>query len=171
MDWKRMLGGLVLLLATGLATADEPKPLTPEQQEKLKEALRHYQEWQALAKAGKLAEAVAAGEKTLVIARDVLGDKHPEVANVLEMLAGVQERREDWAAARQRRHEVVQIRTVVHGKEDWRVTDARLALAQVDRLSRLTAEESRQLARAGVLNAQAVQLSGQGKAREALAPA
>jgi hypothetical protein len=61
----------VVLLGLGLAGADEPKgpPLTPQQQERLKERDRYAAETAKLHKEGKLAEAIEACEKMLAIER------------------------------------------------------------------------------------------------------
>ena len=59
------------------------------------------------------------------------------------------------------------IQTKLHGAKDWRVTDARLALAHTDKLSQLTAEERGQLAQAKGLEKEVHTLYRQGKYPEA----
>ena len=87
---------------------------------------------------GKLDEAITAAEKMLAIEREVLGAEHPEVAVSLEWLAQVYIEREDFAAARKARQEVLALRGKLHGMKPWQVTDARLALADVERLAALS---------------------------------
>ena len=60
----------------------------------------------------------------LAIEREVLGAEHPEVAASLAWLAGVYAEREDFAAAREARREVLALRVKLHGEEHWQVTDA-----------------------------------------------
>src|SRR5262249_16484064 len=76
---------------------------------------------------GLRAGAVGAAEKVLAIERDLFGKAHPDLVDTLEMLAGVYAEREDFAAARKARQEVLAIQTQLHGVRDWRVTNARRA--------------------------------------------
>jgi CHAT domain-containing protein/Tfp pilus assembly protein PilF len=95
---------------------------------------------------GKLAEAVAAAEQVLAIEREVLGEAHADVAETLEWIASVQEEREEFAAAREARKAVLAIVTKLYGEKDWRVTDARLTLADVTRLENTGPDLCRRLA-------------------------
>src|SRR5438552_5096886 len=149
---------------------DEPKPppLTAAQKERLKERDRFGAETQKLRQAGKLAEAIAAAEKMLAIERDVFGNGHEDVAGSLEQLAEMHEQREDFAAARKARQEVLAIRTKLHGEKHWRVTDARLALTHVDLLAKLTPEQRQEVNEAKQLSQKVVALKEQGKYREAI---
>jgi CHAT domain-containing protein/tetratricopeptide (TPR) repeat protein len=165
-------GVLILLLAiAGLARADEPqpKPLTEEQKTKLKERNRLAREAQQLGQAGKLDEMIAAWEKKLALERSVFGDLHEEVAASLAELASMHEFREDFDAARKARKEVLTLRTKLHGEKDWRVTDARLELEELEQLAHLDTKSRWRLLQAkdaasGLLN----RLFEQGRAREAL---
>src|ERR1700730_4709841 len=113
--------------------ADSPKaaPLSQAQQEQLKERNRLYDETQKLRTEGKLAEAVAAGEKALAIQREVFGNDNEDTATILDTLAAMDVEREDFEAARKIRQEVVAIKAKLLGGGHWEVTDARLALANV----------------------------------------
>ncbi len=149
--------------------AEAPKAaLTPEQQEKLKERDRFEARTRALQQEGKLVEAIAAAEKMLVIEQQVFGNMHEEVAGSLEWLAGMHQQRDDFAAARKARQEVLTIRVKLHGAEHWKVTDARLALADVEGLGRMTASQRQRLAEAERLNAEVVALYHQGRFPEAV---
>jgi CHAT domain-containing protein/Tfp pilus assembly protein PilF len=163
-----MAGWLVAEAAGAEPPAPKPAPLTKEQQEKLKERDQFAMEAQKLRSEGKLTEAVAAAEKMLAIEREVFGDVHPEVAGSLRLLAGLQVARQDFAAARKARQEVLAIQTKLLGAAHWQVTDARLALEDTERVAQLPAADRRQLAVAGQLNGQVIQLHQQGKTRQAI---
>ena len=163
---------LVACLAAAAAGAEPPEPkpapLSKEQQDKLKERDRLDTEARKLRSEGKLPEAIAAAEKMLALERQLFGDVHPKVAGSLQFLAVVHEAREDFAAARKARQEVLAIQTKLLGARHWQVTDARLALEGVERLARLAPADRRRLAEAGQLNGRVVQLYRQGKSHEAL---
>jgi CHAT domain-containing protein len=164
---------LVVVLASCAVGAAEPpsagpKPLTPQQRERLKERDRYEAEARQLGQANKLGEMVAAWEKKLAIEREILGAGHPQVALSLEELARLQAFREDFAAARQAHQEVLTIRRKLHGDKDWRVADARRDLEDVDRLSKLTPANRRRLWQANTLSNQVFSLWQQGRSQEAL---
>jgi hypothetical protein len=142
-----------------------------KRQERLKERNRLWAEARRLQQQSKLAEAVAAVEKVLAIERAVFGKTHADVADSLELLAKLHQEREEFAAARTVRQEVLAIRQQLHGDGHWQVTAARRALAEGERLARLDPAERRRLWQAERLNAQVVALFEQGKFREAVAGA
>jgi CHAT domain-containing protein/tetratricopeptide (TPR) repeat protein len=148
-----------------------PQPLTREQQEKFAERDRFRKEARELQAEGKRAEAIAAAEKVLALGRAVWGDVHQEVAESLETLAEMHEARDDLPAARTARQEVLAIKTKLLGPQHWQVTDARLALADVDLLARFTLDQRRRLEEANRLNDQAAALWRQQKFAEAIPPA
>jgi CHAT domain-containing protein/Tfp pilus assembly protein PilF len=139
-----------------------------ERQERLKERDRLWAEVQRLQQQGKLTEAVVAIQKVLTIERAVLGKTHADVADSLKLLAKLQEEREDFAAARAARQEVLALRRQLHGDGHWRVIDARAALAEVERLARLDSAQRRQLREAQRLSVKVVALYRQGQYREAI---
>jgi tetratricopeptide (TPR) repeat protein len=144
------------------------KPLTAEQRAKLKERDRLEAEVKKLYAAGKLAEAIAAVEKGLAIEREVFGPVHQDVADSLGWLTGLHEQREDFESARKARKEVVDIATRLYGRENWRATDARLALANLELKAKLTPEQRQRLRAAVADNQRVLALFGQGKYREAV---
>src|SRR5437868_428883 len=93
--WLRgaVLGGLIALLVASLgqgpvdAVAPPARKLTPQQRERLKERDPWRRQALALARAGRLEEALEAGQKVLAIERAVFGDGHEEVAGSLRVLA------------------------------------------------------------------------------------
>jgi CHAT domain-containing protein/tetratricopeptide (TPR) repeat protein len=157
-----------LLSVQGRTQEPMPKPLTDQQRERLKERDRLFSEVQKLAKAGKLEEANAVFEKKLAIEREVFGEVHAVVADSLAMLARGYEARQDFAAARKGLQEVVAIRVKLNGEKDWRVTDARLALADLGVREKLGPAQRARLVQATRLNYQGYQLWQQGKPAEAL---
>ncbi len=90
-----------------------------------------------LAQAGKLDEAVAAVVKELAVTREVQGELHEDVVGSLAFLARIHEAREDWAAARKALTEVLAIRERQPDQKEWRIADARRALADLDRRAAL----------------------------------
>src|SRR5262249_27671722 len=119
------------------------KALTPEQQQRLQERDRHAAEAEKLRQAGKLVEAIAAWEKKIAIERVVLGDRHEDLIVSLEELADLHEAREDFAAARKVHQEILALSRKRYGDQDWRVTDARLALEHGERLAALDPDQRR----------------------------
>jgi CHAT domain-containing protein len=155
-----------LVVAAGLAgtatSESPPKPagptLTPEQRAKLTERDRMMKEAADLHRAGKLAAATAAVEKAAAIQRDVTGENHPDVADLDRIIAGLSLAREDWATARAARRRVLAVTTALHGKRDWRVTVARVALSDVDLYEKMTPADRAAAARAAALNREAYDL-------------
>jgi CHAT domain-containing protein/tetratricopeptide (TPR) repeat protein len=159
----------VLGLAVGLAPAAAPPPaLTPEQQARLKEADRLGAEAKRLWQTSRHGEAEAAWQKKLALERAVYGSVNEVVARSVNQLAFIYAGREAFALARQAKEEVLAIRTRLYGEKDWRVTDARLGLEDVDLQARLSREQRGQLIRAIMLNDQVLQLWQQGRPRQAL---
>jgi CHAT domain-containing protein/tetratricopeptide (TPR) repeat protein len=159
-------------LVAGAAGAEPPEPkpapLTKEQQEKLKERDRLLQEANRLRADKQEAEATALAEKALVLTREVRGEHHPEALTIGRSLAQTYEQQANFPAARKLRQQVLATLTRMHGKDHWEVTDARMALEAVERLSRLAPADRRRLAEAVQLNGRVVQLYQQGKTQEAL---
>jgi CHAT domain-containing protein/tetratricopeptide (TPR) repeat protein len=141
------------------------RALTEEEQKKLGQF--RTQANQLIAK-GKLAESVAAFEKVLALEKAVRGNFHKEVVATLERLAGIHESREDFTEARKLRTEVIAIQTKVHGPSHWKLTDARLALANTDLLAKMDAPHRVLAAKAIQLNGKVVALYQAGKSAEAL---
>jgi CHAT domain-containing protein/Tfp pilus assembly protein PilF len=164
-----------LLLACWLVLADcalsaQPTDKDPAtgQKERLDQRDKLKAESHKLAAASKLAEALLQANKALDIEREILGDLHEDVAGSLQWLADLREARTEWAAARQARQEVLTIQTKLHGAGDWRVTDARLALAETERRAALTAEQRRRLSEALRLHRQLVQAINRRQEAEAI---
>src|SRR5262249_21282420 len=127
-----------LLLALAASVARPAAPPSAARMAKLKERDRLWQEMRRLHQAGKVAEALAACRRLLSLERSLYGKDSAGVDNALGWLAGLHEAREDWPQALQARAEVEALRQRPHGKDHWRVTDARLERADTQLRSRLT---------------------------------
>jgi CHAT domain-containing protein/Tfp pilus assembly protein PilF len=164
-----LLAGALLFVHSG--NSQEPKPLTPltvEQQEKLKERSRLAAEAQKLATAGKFAEAVGLMERSVALHREVKGKDDLSCINSLIFIAEVQEVRDDLAGARKARQDVFDTLVRVLGRENWWVKDAQRALADMDRLEKMSAADRRRLSEARQMSRQIDPLYQQGKLREAV---
>ena len=134
----------------------------------LKERDRLRDQSQKLHAAGKLAEATAAAEAALAIERKTLPAGDAVLAVSLGRLAGLYLQREDFAAAKAARREALEILRQRHGAAHWRVTDARLALEDVQRRAGMTHDQRQELAEADRLNGEVIALYREGKSGEAL---
>jgi CHAT domain-containing protein/tetratricopeptide (TPR) repeat protein len=144
---------LVLAIAISLSgarrvsaqQASAAPTLTTDQQARLKERDEWGEEVVWLHNQGKLEEAIAALQKLLAIEREVFGDENEALAGSLRLLAVMYQSLDDFAAARTERQKILAIERKVHGEADWRTTDARLALADIDLLENLQPDERKQL--------------------------
>ena len=165
-----VLGTMAMCCLTAASSADSPpKPeLTVIQQERLKERDPLLKESLDLRQLGKYAEAIEAASKIEAIERDIFGQEHDEVLGTRDFIAHLQEQREDFAAARKIREEILAIRRKVSEVDHWRTGDARRALENIDVLEKLSPENRKQLTQAWVLSEMVKQLHQRGKARDAL---
>jgi CHAT domain-containing protein len=162
---------LVSVLAPDSAfAADQQAPggLTREQQERLKDRERWEKEFGQLREQGKLKEAIAVVEKILALERMILGNTHPDAIVSLQWLAELHEQREDFPAARKFRREALEALTKLRGEKHWEVTNARLALAHLDRLAKMEPAHRKKLTEATRLLSEASSLNDQNKRKEAL---
>lgn len=155
----------------GRATAVEPPrpPLTAAQKERLKNRDRFASEARKAEATGKLAEAIPAVEKILTIEREVFGSVHAEVAGSLDWLARLRAEQGDFVAARKAAQEAWAVRTKLYGEKHWRTTDARLRLADVERLRQLTPAARAALREARIWMQKVWKLRRQRKYQEAAA--
>ena len=146
-------------------------PSTAQQQAQLKERDRLGIQAEQLRSQGKLPEAIQVAEAMLAIEREVLGETSEDAIGSLEVLAQLHQDREDWAAARKARMEVLKLRSATLPKDHWQVTDARWALDNIETLAKLSDQDRRRLREADRLFQHAGELHAQGKFSEATAPA
>jgi CHAT domain-containing protein/Tfp pilus assembly protein PilF len=88
----------------------------------------------------------------LKIERKVLTADDPDLAFSLDWLAGLHLERADFAAAKAARQDALEILRKRYGEVHWKVTDARLALQDVERLAAMTGEQRQKLTEAERLN-------------------
>jgi tetratricopeptide (TPR) repeat protein/CHAT domain-containing protein len=169
--------GLLASCSLGMLAADDSRPShsSSEQTGAAEQKRARHAELRRLAKeaedlrtAGKLSEAVATGQKIVVLARRQYGNTSETVAGWHEWLANTQEKLEQWPAAQKSRAEVLVIRGKIYGEDDWHMMDARLALEQTVRLSTMTAAQRELFAKAVASNQQVLLLIGKGKFADAL---
>ena len=115
----------------------------------LKERDRLWDQTHKLRAAGKHAEAIAAAEAMLAIERKVLPAGHADLAVSLDLLAGMYSEREDFAAAKVARQQALEVLRKRYGETHWKVTDARLALEDVDRRAGMTPRPAAEAGRGG----------------------
>jgi CHAT domain-containing protein/tetratricopeptide (TPR) repeat protein len=159
---RLLLWGLVLCLATALlvsgsgAPADDPPGTVAErypglsavQIDRLKRRDPHQRRAEELFRAGKLAEAAKEAEAMLAIEREVLGNRHRDVAGSLEMLAHLYAERDRWAAAHKAAADLVEVQTALLGAGRWEVVGARAWRDHLERMSKLEADQLRRLGEA-----------------------
>jgi CHAT domain-containing protein len=145
-------------------TAQEQTSDARRRQEIVAEIQRLIREANQLKSAARVTEAIKAGERAAGLAREVDGDVSEGVASLQDWLAAVYEIRQDWPAARKAREEALTIRGSLYGEKDWRVTDARLAVADVDVRMRLSPKQRLELADSDRLTSQARTLRQMGEA-------
>jgi hypothetical protein len=145
--------GIAVLMALSPFLAERNpasgQDLSPQAKAALKERDRLWDQAQELRAAGKTVEAIAAGAAMLAIERKLLPADDPDLAVSLDFLAGMYLPREDLAKARAARHESLGILRKRYGETHWKVTDARLALEDVERLGRMTRAQRQKLGRGG----------------------
>jgi CHAT domain-containing protein/Tfp pilus assembly protein PilF len=138
---------------------------------RLKERDRLAEQAQRLQAEGKLTEAIAAAEAVLKIERKVLPADDDDVLDSLDWLAGMYVERADFAAAKTARIEALELLRKRYGEAHWKVTDARLALDDVERQARMTREQRQKLAEAEGLYRELAALNRAAKYGEATARA
>ena len=173
-----LVPALVVSVVLGAVMAwTQSVPPGPGPQSKLSEAERarriaerdrYEQEANRLGEAGNLGEAIHLLGKELAIEREVLGELHEDVVDSLNFLARLHEAGEDWAAARRSLTEVIVIRQRQPDRKDWRIGDARRALADLDRRAALNPAQRQRLQELDRLNGLQGALQRQGKYAEGI---
>ncbi|MDX1943845.1 MAG: tetratricopeptide repeat protein [Pirellulaceae bacterium] len=166
------LSAIFLLLAFSnslrLVSNHQSEPLTVKQREALKaESKRLWERAQQLDAEGKLAEALQVGEQLLSTDRQLLGNKHANVAFDLAWLADRYQKLERFTEAKIVRTEAVAILVRLFGHDHWRLVDARWALKDSEVLATLSASQRQQLATAEARQSDAMRLNEEGKFSDA----
>src|SRR5262249_40210442 len=89
----------------------------------------------------------------------------------LELLAQLHQDREDWAAARGARKEVLNLRSTTLPQDHWQVADARWALDNIDTVAKFSDRDRRRLREADRLLQQVGHLDERGRSSETAGPA
>jgi tetratricopeptide (TPR) repeat protein len=146
------------------------KPSEAERNRRLQERDRHRSESVRLANSGRLDDAVREAEAALVIDRETRGELSEGVAESLGLLAQVHEARENWTAARTSLRDLLALRQRQPDSREWRVGDARRALADLDRRLVMTPEHRQRLQAARQLYRASNRLMARGQYTAAEAP-
>ena len=84
-------------------------------------------------------------EKLADVDRRLFGERSPQVADTLSLLAAIHERRENWPAANQAHKEVLAIRLKLVGKDHWQTGDAQRAIEYTAALQGFEAPQRKRL--------------------------
>lgn len=147
----------------------EDQPLSPEQQQRRREAAQKLNEAQTHAQQGRLTQASTAAKASADILREIPGRARAELADALDMLARIEEARGDFPAEIRIRSELVKVLTNIFRESDWRVTDARLLIATRQRVHAMSDAEKRTLQDAGQAFSQGLDLDRKHRIDEAIA--
>jgi CHAT domain-containing protein/tetratricopeptide (TPR) repeat protein len=143
--------------------------LSAAQIDRLKQRDPHERRAQELFRAGKLAEAAREAETMLAIEREVLGDRHRDVAGSLELLARIYSEMGRWAEALKAAVGLVEVKTALLGAEHWDVAVARVWRDAIERVSKLDAGQLRRFGEAGRMRARSHRLLRSERYEEAAA--
>jgi CHAT domain-containing protein/tetratricopeptide (TPR) repeat protein len=130
---------------------------------------RHRSQAMRLATSGKLDDAVREVEEVLAIERQVLGEFSNDVAVTLGVLAKIHVDREDWESAHKALQDELSVLERQPDRKDWRLGDARRAIAFLELFRSRTREQRQQFGRARKLHEQANVLQTEGQYDAAVA--
>jgi tetratricopeptide (TPR) repeat protein len=161
-------GLIVACPLLGAPSSASGQDVSAEVKAALQERDRLWDQTQKLRAAGKTVEATAAADAMLKIERQILPAGHSDLIVSLDWLAELYLERADFAAAKSARQEELEILQKLHGQTHWKVTDARLALQDVERRAGMTGDQRQKLAEVAHLNDEVVALYRAGKYGEAV---
>jgi CHAT domain-containing protein/tetratricopeptide (TPR) repeat protein len=160
----------VLIWTLRAEEALEPgNPPDPERTARLEARNQFVEKAKALAAEGSFDGAIEAANRALVIQREIFGEMSEPVAAYLEQLAEWRLHQHQFDEAKSAYEQIVEIRRGLLGDRHWRVTDARLALADAEFRARISDDDRRELAEAESLGAQVAALYGEGDYASAVA--
>ena len=145
--------------------------LSPEQQGRLKERGRLWQENLTLQAVGKMGEARNVVAQALAIDRELAAVRPAQLADTLQELARLCALESDFGAAREAADECLQLRRKLLGESHYQVIDARMVLADVELQRGLTSQQRQQLAEAYGLTARFDKLCEHARYAEAISTA
>jgi hypothetical protein len=160
------------LSSSRLLPADQAKPLTAEQKEKLTERDRLTSQADEAGRVGKVAEELQLVKQILAINRSVLGDDHNDTVFILQRLTLIHALRGEAEEGQASGKEGLERANRTYGDKHWKTFNMNERLQDVDRLVRLTAEQRDELVKARALVMQLLlekdNLVGRGKAKQSL---
>ncbi len=165
-----MLRAVVMMLAIAGVTwaAAPPARLTAEQQTLLRERDTLWDAGLEAWQEKREAEGIAAVEKVLWIQTRVNGPWGWVTPVIAGRLGDWHQARGEWGKEAEARRIVVEARRRLHGEDDHRTTDARLALAEAMAQARRTPALREALQQGRTLNRAGVALLGKGQTAKAL---
>jgi tetratricopeptide (TPR) repeat protein len=138
-----------------IVQADPPSIVEPS--EKKAQLLERDQLWNdahLLMYDGQREKAIELAEKIVAIERSLFGDMWSDLAESYKLLVKLHSSGDNFAAARRCLVEIHKIKTKEFGADAWQTVEARLAITEVDRAAKLTADERKQLDQADKLHDQ-----------------
>ena len=162
---------LITLFVSFSSVGQAPPDKTPKEKaeydEKLKIIKNHFAEAIKLHAEGKTSEARTTLEKSLVLIREALGESSVSLPEPFEWLTVLCLESEDFAAAKDYANKALAARKQLNGESHWKTTDARLMLAEVELLPKLTKEQRTDLHKADQIMEEVDRLKVQGKYQQA----
>jgi CHAT domain-containing protein len=160
--------GVLSPAATRAESTQAPAPASaPAQQKQSDERDRLVKQIGELRQAGRFDESVSLAERALELERKAGGKTTAGLAEALTRLAELHELRGDWPKALASRKQALAVRERVDGNDQWRTTDARLALTLAERVAALGEKDRAKIARALRKEDEAAQREGQRRYAEA----
>jgi CHAT domain-containing protein len=158
--------GVLLLLQDDVARAQAPAS-PPAQQQQLQERDKLLKQVDTLREAGRFDEAVPVAERVLDVDRHTGNGTTAAVAESVSRLAELAELRGDWSRAIARRNEALAVRERLDGKDHWRASDARAALAFDENVAGLAEPDRTKVTAALKKEQEAYRLIAEGKYADA----
>src|SRR5262245_27011211 len=161
------LGLIVFVLSVTQISGAQAPGAPAAKREQLSDREKLAKQVDELRQAGKLTEAVSVAEGALERERQAEGGASAGVAEALSRLAELHELKGVWDLAVGRRKEALAVRERVDGKDHWRMADARLALAFVEKVAGLGAADRAKVEAALRKELEADRLDQHGKSADA----
>lgn len=163
---RRLALVLMVVLLVASARAADPPAAPPEAawsglEKQARQSLRDRQFGPALQDAR---QAVAQGGQTL-------SKDDEQLVELWRLVAECAERAEDWSTAGSAHDEMLRLRMLAHGPDDWRTREARAGREELEALKKLGAEDRRAYYRGTDSFEEAVRLRREGKNAASIAQA
>ena len=149
---------LVLCSAPTFSEELSAKPAERDRKAQFAERDRLWKEATALRAAGQLELALQRLADSIKVQQSLFGADSIGEAQYYDLIAQIERDRERWTEALAAAKAALAIWTKLRSADGWRIVDARLAVADIERLSKLTAEQRARLAEAAVDVAEGIRL-------------